>query len=130
MNTEKKIIICGKEVRMLYCAATETGFERLAGKSMGAIDFNSQDDLIRLSVSAIIAAYHHDGEESPIDSKDILYEAKPSEIVEMFKAIFELRAAWYDIPSVLEQSITADNASASDACSDSCDETDELPKNA
>lgn len=130
MKSEKTITICGKEVKMLYCAATETGFEKLASKSMGAIDFNSQEDLLRLSVAAIIAAYQRDGEEAPIDAKVILYEAKPSEIVEMFKSVFELRAEWYDIPAVLEQSIKADNASAADAGSDNGEETDEQQKNA
>lgn len=128
MKSEKTITICGKEVKMLYCAATETGFEKLAAKSMGSIDFNSQEDLIRLSVAAIISAYQRDGEEAPIDAKEILYEAKPSEIVGMFKATFELRAAWYDIPAVLEQSIKSENESA-ESEADSGDKTAEQQKN-
>ena len=119
MNNEKSIIICGKEVRLRYCAATETGFEQLAGKSIGDIDFNSQEDLIRLSVAAIIAAYQRNGEEPPIESKEILYDAKPAEIIELFKAILEVRAAWYNVPLVLEESIKAEQA----------DQSDEAPKN-
>ena len=128
MNNEKIITICGKEVKMLYCAATETGFEQLAGKSIGELDFNSQEDLLRLSVAAIIAAYQRNDEEAPIEAKEILYDAKPAEIVELFKAIFELRAAWYDIPIVLENAIKAENeAAVSDA---SPSESEEKPKNA
>lgn len=128
MNNEKIITICGKEVKMRYCAATETGFEQLAGKSIGELDFNSQEDLLRLSVAAIIAAYQRNDEEAPIEAKEILYEAKPAEIVELFKAIFELRAAWYDIPFVLENAIKAENeAAVSDA---SPSESEEKPKNA
>ena len=128
MNNEKIITICGKEVKMLYCAATETGFEQLAGKSIGELDFNSQEDLLRLSVAAIIAAYQRNDEEAPIEAKEILYDAKPAEIVELFKAIFELRAAWYDIPLVLENAIKAENeAAVSDA---SPSESEEKPKNA
>lgn len=128
MNNEKTITICGKEVKMRYCAATETGFEQLAGKSIGELDFNSQEDLLRLSVAAIIAAYQRNDEEAPIDAKEILYDAKPAEIVELFKAIFELRAAWYDIPIVLENAIKAENeAAVSDA---SPSESEEQPKNA
>ena len=113
---------------MLYCAATETGFEQLAGKSIGELDFNSQEDLLRLSVAAIIAAYQRNDEEAPIEAKEILYDAKPAEIVELFKAIFELRAAWYDIPIVLENAIKAENeAAVSDA---SPSESEEKPKNA
>ena len=126
MNNEKSITICGNEVKLRYCAATETGFEQLAGKSIGDIDFNSQEDLLRLSVAAIIAAYQRDGQEAPIESKDILFDAKPAEIIELFKAVFELRAAWYNVPLVLEESIKAEQATASDASPSE----EEKPKNA
>ena len=91
MTNEKTITICGKEVKMRYCAATETGFERLAEKSIGDIDFTKQDDLIRLSVV-----------DAPIDSSEILTDAKPKELIEMFKTILELRAAWYEVPAVIK----------------------------
>ena len=126
MNNEKSITICGKEVKLRYCAATETGFEQLAGKSIGDIDFNSQEDLLRLSVAAIIAAYQRDGQEAPIESKDILFDAKPAEIIELFKAVFELRAAWYNVPLVLEESIKEEQAIVSDASPSE----EEKPKNA
>ena len=127
MNNEKTITICGKKVKMLYCAATETGFEQLAGKSIGEIDFNSQEDLLRLSIAAIIAAYQRDGQEAPVESKDILFDAKPAEIIDLFKAVFELRAAWYNVPLVLEESIKAEQA---DVPSDSSEVKEENPKNA
>lgn len=126
MNNEKTITICGKEVKLRYCAAAETGFEQLAGKSIGDIDFNSQEDLLRLSVAAIIAAYQREGQEAPIESKDILFDAKPAEIIELFKAVFELRAAWYNVPLVLEESIKAEQATVSDASPSE----EEKPKNA
>lgn len=127
MNNEKTITICGKEVKLRYCAATETGFEQLAGKSIGDIDFNSQEDLLRLSIAAIIAAYQRDGQEAPIESKDILFDAKPAEIIELFKAVFELRASWYNVPLVLEESIKAEQA---EVPSDSSEVKEEKPKNA
>ena len=34
MKAEKTITICGKEVRMRYCLASETGFEKLADKEV------------------------------------------------------------------------------------------------
>ena len=101
MKTEKTINILGKEVCMRYCAATENGFEQLRGKSIYDIDFKSQEDLIALSISGIIAAHTVKGEEPPVTSNDIMYEAKPQEIVEMVKTIVELRAAWYDVPAVV-----------------------------
>jgi hypothetical protein len=126
MNTEKNINICGKDVKLRYCAATETGFEQLASKSIGDIDFNSQEDLLRLSVAAIIAAYQRDGQEAPIESKEILFYAKPKEIIELFKAVLEARAAWYDVPLVLEESIKAEQTAVSDASPSE----EEKPKNA
>lgn len=119
MTNEKTINICGKDVRLRYCAATETGFEQLAGKSIGNIDYQSQEDLMRLSVSAILAAYTRTKEDAPISSEDLMYEAKPAEIVELFKAVLEARAAWYDVPLVLEESIKSEQA----------DQSDEAPKN-
>ena len=102
MNNEKTIKICGKEVKMRYCAAAETGYEQMSGKSIVDIDFSKQEDLIRLSLAAIIAAYLRDEAEPPITSADILSDAKPKEIVEMFTALLELRTAWYKVPSVVK----------------------------
>ena len=102
MNNEKTITICGNEVKMRYCAATETGYERLAEKSINDIDFTKQEDLIRLSVAAILAAYLRDEAEPPVTSADILSDAKPNEIIEMFTVLLELRAAWYEVPAVVK----------------------------
>lgn len=121
MNKEKSILICGKEVKMRYCAATETGFEQLASKSIGDIDFQSQEDLLRLSVAAIISAYQRNEEDAPIEAKEILYDATPAEIVELFKTTLELRAAWYEVPLVLKEQIEKEQADQKD---------EEKPKNA
>ena len=102
MNNEKTITICDKEVKMRYCAATETGYEKMSGKSIDEIDFMKQEDLIRLSMSAIIAAYLRDEVKAPITDEDIILDAKPKELTEMFTAILELRAAWYEVPAVVK----------------------------
>lgn len=100
--TNETITICGKEVKMRYCAATETGYEQMSGKSIGDIDFTKQEDLIRLSVSAIVAAYLRDEAKAPITDEDIILDAKPKELIEMFKTILELRAAWYEVSAVVK----------------------------
>ena len=102
MNNEKTITICGKEVKMRYCAATETGFEQMSGKSIGDIDFKKQEDLIRLSLAAIIAAYLRDESKAPVTDEEIILDAKPKELIEMFTTILELRAAWYEVPAVVQ----------------------------
>lgn len=102
MNNERTITICGKEVMMRYCAAAETGFEQMSGKSIGDIDFKKQEDLIRLSLAAILAAYLRDNADAPVTSAEILSDAKPKELIEMLTALLELRAAWYEIPAVVK----------------------------
>ena len=102
MTNEKTITICGKEVKMRYCAAAETGYEQMSGKSIGDIDFTKQEDLIRLSLAAILAAYLRDEAKAPITDEDIILDAKPKELIEMFKTILELRASWYEVPAVVK----------------------------
>ena len=102
MNNEKTITICGKEVKMRYCAAAETGFEQMSGKSIGDIDFKKQEDLIRLSWAAIIAAYLREEAKAPVTITDILSDAKPKEIADMFTTLAEIRKAWYEVPAVVK----------------------------
>ena len=128
MNNEKIITICGKEVRLRYCAATENGFELMSGKKIYEIDFQSQEDLTRLAIASIIAAYERDGQDAPIEAKEILYDATPAEIVELFKTTMELRAAWYEVSLVLKEQIEAENAAAVSDASPS--ESEEQQKNA
>lgn len=99
---ERTIKICGQEVTLRYCAATETGFESLQAKSVSEINFNSSEDLIALGVCAIVASYSYRDEQPPIDSKKILYEAKPQELVALIQATIEARAEYYELPAVVK----------------------------
>lgn len=118
MTTEKSIQICGKTVLMRYCAATETGYEKISGKSSAIfvpeIEKDEEgkiinikpkamtEDFIILAVAAIIAAYQQKGENAPITADDIIYEANPSEVEELIKTIVKLRNEWYKIPDVVK----------------------------
>ena len=117
MTTEKSIPICGKTVLMRYCAATETGYEKISGKSSTIFvpeiekDENGKiinikpktttEDFIILAVAAIIAAYQRKHETAPVTADDIIYEASPAEVTELLKTICELRNEWYNIPAVV-----------------------------
>lgn len=119
MTTEKSIQICGKTVLMRYCAATETGYEKISGKSSAIFvpDIEKDEegkiinikpkamteDFIILAVAAIIAAYQRKGEDAPITADDIIYEANPSEVEELIKTIVKLRNEWYKIPDVVKE---------------------------
>lgn len=136
MISEKTIQICGKDVQMRYCAAAETGYERLSGQSSdifvpeverddeGNITNVKQrakaDDYIKLALAAIIAAYARNNEESPVTAEEILYDAAPDEVTTLITTVIELRAKWYEIPSVVKQDEPADEE----------DENDDKPKNA
>lgn len=100
--TEKTVNICGKEVKIRYCAASESMFEKLADKSISEMNLSTQEDVMRLALCCIIAAYERTGETTPVEAKDLLYDAKPKELIELYKTVFELRAAWYEVPAVVQ----------------------------
>lgn len=110
MIPERTIHICGKDVRVCYCAATENGFEMTAGKSIYEIDFKSQADLTYLSLAAIVAAYAKTNEEAPIKGDDLLYEAAPKDIINLFAAVLEMRNEWYEVPKVVPPDTPAEPA--------------------
>ncbi len=119
MNPEKEIEICGKRVTMRYCAATETGYEKMSGQSSDVfspvvlerdaagmvtkVDAPpaKTDDYLKLALSAIVAASMRKGEEPPITAEEIIYDANPTEVTELITSILELRRLWYEVPAVV-----------------------------
>ena len=100
---------------MLYCAATETGYEQLSGKSSDVFiakkgkddeiipPTTKLDDYLKLAIAAIIAAYSRNKEESPINSEHIIYECPPEDITLLVTTIIHMREDWYTVPSVIKQ---------------------------
>lgn len=119
MNPERTINICGQEVRMRYCAATETGFEALSGKKIEiftptVLEYDehgkpvkieppkaSSDDYIKLAMSAIVSAYARNNEEPPITSDAIIYDANPQEVTLLLTTVIQMRAEWYQLPATI-----------------------------
>ena len=107
---------------MRYCAASETGYELLSGKSSevftptvterngkGEITKTeppvaTADDYIRLAIASIVAAYERIGKEAPITAADILYDAEPSEVKDLIVSVIELRNTWYTVPKTIPSS--------------------------
>lgn len=132
MNNEKTISIFGKEVKLLYCAATENGYEELSdGKSISVFvptfgkDENGETfisepakanigDFVKLAMAGIIAAYARDKKEMPVTMNEILYNSTPTERNELITAIVTLRNEWYGVPKVLEESIKEEQTNQSD----------------
>ena len=121
----KKITLCGKQIEMIYCAATENNFEEISGKSIQVFvptygkDKDGNDiiiapaeakigDYMMLAVAGIMAAYAQMDKESPVSAKDILFSINGKERNEMITSIIELRNQWYDIPTVVKETIKAE----------------------
>lgn len=126
---EKKIKIDGKDVSMIYCAATENGFESMSGKSINVFvpEFGKDEngktvvvapakailgDFVTLAIAGIIAAYTWKGEEMPLTAEYILYSATPFERNDLITSIVELRQEWYAIPEVVEETIKKESESS------------------
>ncbi len=136
--TSKKITICGKEVELFYCAATENGYERISGgKTIGVFlptfksdgDGNqvidkmpeaTNEDYMLLAIAGIVAADTYHKREAVINSEDILYNATPTERKLLIETIVELRNEWYEVPKIIAEIIHKENAKV---------KADEQPKN-
>lgn len=97
--TTKTINIAGKEVTLAYCYATEIGFRKYTGESIDNFDANNPEHVLYLIISSIVAWSQSKGVEPVIKDEELMYEAKPSELVAALTEIFKLRAEWYEIPA-------------------------------
>jgi hypothetical protein len=136
--TSKKITICGKEVELFYCAATENGYERISdGKTIGVfiptfkmdeegnqvidqLPAATNEDYLLLAMAGIVAADTYYKREAVINSEDILYNATPTERRLLIDTIVELRNEWYEVPKIINEIIRKENAKVN---------PDEQPKN-
>lgn len=128
---ERTVKICGQDILMCYCTATETGFETITGKSSvifipkvtkddkgKIISVEPQTnvaDCISLAVAGIIASYTRRKEKAPITSDDILYDGTPEEVQNLIKVILEMRNEWYQVPSLINKENDQDQDNNSDS---------------
>lgn len=121
---------------MIYCTATENGYESISGNSINVFipTFGKDDDgntiitepakattgdFIALALAAIVAAAARDNLEPPITGKYLLYEATPQERTELIMAIVDLRNQWYSVPKTVEETLTEESKG----------QKDDVPKN-
>lgn len=95
---KKEITICGIAVTIGYCFATELAFKQYTGVNIDEMDTTNPEHIIYLILSAILPCYESDGEKSPVKDSDLMYEAKPGELVAALTEVFKLRAEWYQVP--------------------------------
>ena len=116
---ERTIKIGNQDVRMMYCTASETGYENMSGKSVEVFlirpkyDENGEkigfepplatlSDYITLAMASIVAAYAAKDQEPPINSNYVLFEATAEEAQMLVDTVAALRAEWYHVPDVVK----------------------------
>jgi len=108
--SKKEITLCGKQVTLAYCYATEIVFKELsnqditdfmieAGPQIQAKKMPDAKKVVLLIIAALMSHYQSIGEETPIEDKDIMYRAKFKEIGNALGVVIGLRAEFYHIPS-------------------------------
>lgn len=112
---ETTITILGRDVRVRYCAATETSFEEMTGKSIDVFIPTVENDEVKepakanrydylmLGIAGIIAAYLREGKDAPITTDEILYDAAPTEVMNLITTILNLRNEWYKVADIVPE---------------------------
>ena len=106
----KEITICGKQVTLAYCYATEISYKILSDEDV--IDFgqeivekiqHEQMPDIRKTIYLILAAmnayYESKDEKAPVSGKELMYECTPQEIGQALSVIIGLRSQFYHVPT-------------------------------
>lgn len=106
----KEITLCGKQVVLAYCYATEIGYKTLSDEDI--IDFGSeiaekiqqqQMPDIKRTIFLILASmnsyYEFNNEEAPISDKDLMYKSDPKEVGVALGTILGLRGKFYHLPT-------------------------------
>ncbi len=107
----KEVTLCGKQVTLAYCYATEISYKILSdeditdfiGEVIIAVQNKERMPDIRKSMYLILAAmqayYDSKDDKSPVTDKDMMYDATSEEIGMTLGIIIGLRAEFYHIPS-------------------------------
>lgn len=95
---EKEITIGGVAVKIGYCFATELAFKQYTGVNIEELDTQNPEHIIYLLLAAIVSRYEGCNEPSPIKDNDLMYRAKPAELVAAISEVYRLRAEWYELP--------------------------------
>ena len=107
--TERSITICGRQVHVAYCYATEIAFHAYTGRSVSEFITESAaaakegrtpdpQGQVHLILSAIMAYSEARNEEPAVRDRDIIYDASPSEIGSAVGDIVRMYAEWYALP--------------------------------
>ena len=104
----KEITLCGKQVTLAYCYATEIAYKEMSDEdifdyaqaAVEAIQAQRDPD-IKKTIYAIIAcmmAYYEDKDKAPVKDSEIMREATPVEIGTAMLTILSMRQEFYHVP--------------------------------
>lgn len=108
----KTITICGKDVTLAYCYATEISYKILTDEDINdfvqdvvaALNAEPQrmPDIkksVLLIIAAAIAYAESKGEKCPLEDKDLMYHATPDELGTALGTVIALRMEFYHVPA-------------------------------
>lgn len=104
----KEIILCGKQVTLAYCYATEIAYKEMSDEdifdyaqaSVEAIKAQRDPDIKKtiLAIIACMMAYYEDKDKAPVKDSEIMREATPVEIGTAMLTILSMRQEFYHVP--------------------------------
>lgn len=106
---QKEITLCGRQVTLAYCYATEIAYKDLSDENIAdyikeavACIQKETDPDVKHTIYAILACmlayYQSRGEDAPLKDTDLMNEAKPAELGAAIFTIIGLRMDFYHVP--------------------------------
>lgn len=104
----KEITLCGKQVTLAYCYATEIAYKIFEGEEVSeffkhvaqsfkdAKDPDTQKTLH--AIMAFMSAFYGEPKDLPLTNSDMMRDLKPSEFAEAIMTMGQLREEFYFIP--------------------------------
>ena len=105
---QQQIKLCGKDVHLAYCYATEISFKVLSDEevhdfindAMVAVNAQKMPDVrkcIFLILSSITSYYDYKGEPAPIEDKDLMYNCEPDALGAALAVIIKMYMDFYHL---------------------------------
>ena len=94
----KEITLCGKQLMVAYCFATEIAFKKFTGANLDDFDAANPEHIIYIILSAIATYYQKEGIYAPVTDENLMYDVQPRELIDALNEVLKLRADWYQIP--------------------------------
>lgn len=104
----KEITICGKQVKVAYCYATEIAYNEYTGEELPIFIQQASAELvakkmpkIKNVIFAVIAAMtpcYKDAEQAPIKDTELMNDATPKEVGLALGTIINMYGEFYNIP--------------------------------